>query len=151
MIFPFRAAARADIRGGKAAEGLSEETISGEAIFVQKSDGVLVTVKVRGLPPNRSGFFALHIHGGSSCAGAGFPKTGGHFDPGGVPHPDHAGDLPPLLSAGGEAYMQVLTNRFTVGEVIGRTIVIHMGPDDFTSQPAGNAGEKIACGAIKRA
>lgn len=138
-------AARADIKGGKGAEGLF-----GEALFVQKQNGVLVTVRVKGLPSNnRSGFFALHIHEGGSCIGQGFPGTGSHFHPDSVPHPQHAGALPPHLDAGGEAYMQVLTTRFTVKEIVGKTIVIHNGPDDFTSQPAGNAGEKIACGVIR--
>lgn len=125
--------------------------LSGEALFVQKRNGVLVTVKVRGLPSdNKSGFFALHIHEGESCSGEGFSETGSHYNPKSVPHPEHAGDLPPLLYSKGEAYMQVLTSRFTVSEIIGRTVVIHSGTDDFTSQPAGNAGAKIACGVIKR-
>lgn len=145
MLFSFGTTARADIKGGKGAEELF-----GEALFVQKQNGVLVTVRVKGLPSNnRSGFFALHIHEGSSCFGQGFPRTGSHFNPDSVPHPEHAGDLPPLLDSGGEAYLSVLTNRFTVKEVIGKTIVIHGGPDDFTSQPAGNTGEKIACGVIR--
>ena len=145
MLFPFMKTARADIKGGEGLEGLS-----GEALFVQKQNGVLVTVRVKGLPSNnRSGFFALHIHEGGSCLEQGFTRTGSHFNPDSVPHPEHAGDLPPLLGAGKEAFLSVLTNRFTVKEVIGKTIVIHGGPDDFTSQPAGNAGEKIACGVIR--
>ncbi len=55
----------------------------------------------------------------------------------------HAGDLPPLLSNNGRAYCQVLTGRFRVSDVIGKTVVIHSGPDDFMTQPSGNAGEKI--------
>ncbi|MCR5611301.1 MAG: superoxide dismutase family protein [Clostridiales bacterium] len=132
------------IRGGADSPGLS-----GEVSFIQRHDGVLVTAWVNGLPSdNPSGFFAFHIHEGKSCSGAGYPETGGHFDPGARPHPEHAGDLPPLLYCGGRAYSQVLTDRFTVSEVIGRTIVIHGGTDDFTSQPSGNAGKKIACGVI---
>ena len=145
VLFSFGLTAKADIRGGENASALS-----GEALFVQKRGGVLVTVRVKGLPSNNpSGFFALHIHAGGSCSGDGFPKTGSHDNPRAVPHPQHAGDLPPLLDAGGEAYMQVLTTRFTVKDVIGKTVVIHGRPDDFTSQPAGNAGEKIACGVIR--
>lgn len=45
--------------------------------------------------------------------------------------------------------MYVLTDRFRVRDIIGRTVVIHSGPDDFHTQPAGNAGEKIACGVIR--
>ena len=50
----------------------------------------------------------------------------------------------------GRAYLAVRTDRFRVQEIIGRTVVIHSDPDDFRSQPAGNAGTKIACGVICR-
>ena len=42
--------------------------------------------------------------------------------------------------------MSVLINKFTVNEIIGRTVIIHSQPDDFTTQPSGNSGKKIACG-----
>lgn len=97
--------------------------------------------------------FGFHIHSGSRCSGNGsdpFADTDGHYNPGGCEHPYHAGDMPPLFGSDGCAYLVFLTNRFTVNEVIGRTVVIHDMPDDFTSQPAGNAGNKIACGVICR-
>ena len=56
-----------------------------------------------------------------------------------------------LLLCGGGAYLAVLTDRFSVADVLGRTVVIHSGADDFHTQPAGNAGTKIACGVIRRA
>lgn len=125
-------------------------TLSGTVHFFQTPQGVLVTAHVSGLPRNNeSGFFALHIHEGGSCIGDGFPATQSHYNPSGTPHPDHAGDLPPLLSNGGEAYLSVLTDRFRLADVVGRTVVIHSGPDDFHTQPAGNAGTKIACGVIQ--
>lgn len=125
--------------------------LSGTAQFCQLPQGVLVTVHVSGLPQNNdSSFFALHIHEGGSCTGDGFPNTGSHYNPSNTPHPGHAGDLPSLLSNGGEAYLSVLTNRFRLADVLGRTVVIHSGPDDFHSQPAGNAGTKIACGVISQ-
>lgn len=129
----------ADIRGGG---------IRGTVWFSQQIDGVLVTAQIAGLP--REGFFAFHIHEGPDCGGEGFADTGGHFNPAQVPHPEHAGDLPPLLSCNGRAYLSVLTSRFCVEEVMGRTVVIHSGTDDFKSQPAGNPGEKLACGVIRR-
>lgn len=138
--------AAAQMQGSAAAP-----TLSGSVQFCQMAQGVLVTAHLSGLPrENESGFFALHIHEGGSCAGDGFPDTLSHYDPIGSPHPDHAGDLPPLLSNGGEAYLSVLTNRFRLAEVVGRTVVIHSGPDDFHTQPAGNAGTKIACGVIQK-
>lgn len=125
------------------------ECLSGKIEFYQSKDGVWVVANVKGLPENETGFFALHIHEGSSCEGVNFSETGSHYNPYNVKHPLHSGDLPPLLSNDGNAYMAVKTNRFTVNEVIGKTVVIHMNFDDFTSQPAGNAGDKIACGVIK--
>lgn len=122
----------------------------GKAAFYQKSDYVLVVAEVSGLPENETGFFGFHIHEGESCTGENFADTKNHYNPENTPHPRHAGDLPPLLSAGGGAYLAVMTDRFTVQEVIGRTVVIHSDPDDFTTQPSGNAGTKIACGEIKR-
>ena len=118
--------------------------------FYQQPNGTLVDVQLRDLPESDAGFFALHIHEGGSCEGEGYPNTGGHYDPCSELHPRHAGDLPPLSSDHGRAQMQVLTGRFRAEEVIGKTVVIHSGPDDLKSQPAGNAGEKIACGVIRR-
>lgn len=123
----------------------------GKASFYSNREGVYVVIRVSGLPKdNESEFFALHIHDGDSCDGEGFAGSGMHYNPEQTQHPQHAGDLTPLLSCNGEAYLSLLTNRFTVMDIIGKTIVIHNGFDDFTTQPSGNAGEKIACGVIKR-
>ena len=65
-------------------------------------------------------------------------------------HPKHAGDLPPLMGCQGNAYLAVKTDRFIVHDIIGKTVVIHSDPDDFHTQPAGNAGKKIACGVIRK-
>ncbi|MBR1810937.1 MAG: superoxide dismutase family protein [Clostridia bacterium] len=137
----------AHVKGGEDAPRLS-----GEIQFIQKRDGVLVVARVSGLPrSNRSGFFGFHIHEGKSCRGEDFSATGDHYNPAERRHPKHAGDLPPLLSCGGDAYMAVMTNRFCVRDIIGRTVVIHSDSDDFHTQPSGDAGEKIACGVIRRA
>lgn len=130
--------------------GANFSTVRGRIQFFQRSDGVLVEAEVWGLPRTQTVFFAFHIHEGGSCSGDGFPNTGGHFNPGGGKHPCHAGDLPPLLGDSGRGYMKVLTTRFRVEEIIGRTVILHTAPDDFHSQPSGNAGEKIACGVIRR-
>lgn len=126
------------------------ETVSGTVRFLQRKNGVLVTANISGLPSdNPSGFFAFHIHEGKDCSGENFSDTKGHFNPQNKPHPDHAGDMPSLISFGGKAYLQFMTDRFKVKDIIGRTVVIHASYDDFHSQPAGNAGMKIACGVIK--
>ncbi len=136
--------AHACIRGGAENPGLR-----GRAAFYLKREGTLVTVSLEGLPETQTNFFALHIHEGGDCTGEGFPNTGSHYDPEGLPHPRHPGDLPPLLACQGRACMAVVTNRFRPCQIIGRTLVIHNGPDDFTTQAAGNAGTKIACGRIR--
>lgn len=137
--------AMARIRGGMEAPGLE-----GWVRLRQQRDGVWISVEVRGLPDNGSGFHGFHIHEGTGCGVEGFAATGAHYDPAGRTHPRHAGDLPPLLSCGGVARMQILTDRFRLRDVIGRTVVIHGSADDFHSQPAGNAGKKIGCGVIRR-
>ena len=124
--------------------------IKGTMKLYPHRDGVYVTVQVQGLPETATNFFALHIHEGDNCGGSGFANTKGHYNPGGLPHPQHAGDLPPLLACNGKAYLAVVTNRFKIPEVIGKTLIIHLAPDDFTTQPSGNAGSKIACGVIRR-
>lgn len=125
--------------------------IRGIVRFFQRCDGVLVEAELSGLPRTETGFFAFHIHEGGNCREDGFPNTGGHFNPDSREHPEHAGDLPPLLGDCGKARMKVMTCRFRVEEVIGKTVIVHAGPDDFHTQPAGNPGGKIACGVIQRA
>lgn len=137
--------AAARIRGDS-----SHPSVRGIVRFFQREDGVLVEAQVTGLPRTETGFFAFHIHEGANCDGDDFSNSGGHFNPGKTAHPNHAGDLPPLLADYGKAYMKVLTGRFHVGEVIGKTVIIHAEPDDFHTQPSGNAGMKIACGVIQR-
>ncbi len=136
----------ARIVGGKEAPQLS-----GCVQFYQESGCVLIEAKISSLPKvSETGFFGLHIHQGRDCSGVGFQGTKGHYNPLGRGHPEHAGDLPPLLWCQGNAYLAVKTDRFSVNGIIGRTVVIHSDSDDFHTQPAGNAGKKIACGVIQR-
>lgn len=129
--------------------------VHGVVRFFQRPNGVLVEVTFDGLP-RKTGqcdqpIFGFHIHGGNSCTGNAsdaFADAGMHYNPHTCPHPYHAGDLPPIFGVGGKAYMSFLTNRFTVRDVLGKTIILHDKPDDFTTQPSGNAGNKIACGII---
>lgn len=140
-------AAVAKISGGEYAP-----LIKGKVSFYTVGHGVVVVAQIIGLPQRTDactpGFFGFHIHEGVSCDGPDFIDTGGHFNSEQCGHPGHAGDLPPLLECGGRAFMSVLTNRFNIAEVIGRTVVIHGAADDFTSQPSGNSGIKLACGII---
>lgn len=144
-----QAFASAQVRGSEAYPNLI-----GSVTFRQMQSGVLVTAEVRGLPSGGKcdrRIFGFHIHGGGECSGNSsdpFADAGAHYDNADCPHPYHAGDLPPLFGNHGYAYMSVFTDRFTVREIIGKTVIIHDMPDDFTSQPSGNSGKKIACGRI---
>ena len=86
---------------------------------------------------------------GMTHSDAPFPLSGAHYNPGECEHPHHAGDLPPLFGCNGYAMSVFLTDRFLVDDVIGKTLIIHDRPDDFKTQPAGDAGEKMACGVIQ--
>ena len=125
--------------------------IEGMVLFYRFRRGTVVVADITGLPTDGMNIFGFHIHEGFSCTGNAedvFADTKGHFNPYGVKHPGHAGDMPVLFGNGGKAWMAFFTERFLPGEVTGRTVVIHDMPDDFASQPAGGAGEKIACGVI---
>lgn len=149
-MFNQKPKAVAKVKGGE-----KYPQISGEVWFYQVAGGVIVVADISGLPTSdkdcNSPIFAFHIHEGNSCMGNQedqFANVGTHYNPNNCPHPYHAGDLPPLFTANGRAFLSVLTNRFKIEEVIGRTVIIHNSLDDFTTQPSGNAGVKIACGEI---
>lgn len=124
--------------------------ISGTIRFYRAAQGTLVVAEVFGLPDGP--FHAFHLHEGSTCgSGAGddpFAGAEAHFNPTGQPHPYHAGDFPPLLSNGGYAYASFYTDRLTPEQAVGHTVIVHANTDDFHTQPSGNAGMKIACGAV---
>ena len=133
----------------------SHPEIRGLVLFYDLSDAILVQASVEGLPCSTAScqnhFFAFHLHSGTSCAGTErdpFSLAKGHYNPEDCPHPSHAGDFPPLLCSHGIAWSALLTDRFSIDEIVKRTVILHEGVDDFTSQPAGNAGAKIACGVI---
>lgn len=136
--------------------------IRGYAAFSRMNGGTWMDVEVKGLPPYRPardnkppiGPFGFHIHEGEACKPKGdhnpFEKAKGHYNPDNQPHGNHAGDLPVLIADGGVAKMGFYTDRFKPAQIIGKTIVIHLHPDDYRSQPAGDSGKRIACGEIER-
>ncbi|MGE5544508.1 MAG: superoxide dismutase family protein [Bacillota bacterium] len=145
----------ANIRGGPLAP-----QIKGTVTFKDVPGGVWVSVDITGLPPyhpankeNPVGPHGFHIHENGTCAVGDpeepFTAAGGHWNPTGQPHGNHAGDFPVLFSNNGRAKMNFFTNRFKSRDVIGKTIIIHQNPDDYRTQPAGNAGKRLACGIIR--
>ena len=146
-----RPRAEAEVSGSE-----SYPDISGVVRFYQVNKGVIVYAEISGLPHSKVScddrIFGFHIHEGNSCSGNAedpFAGTMSHFDTGKCEHPHHSGDMPPLFGNDGLAIMMFFTNRFSIEEIIGRTVVIHDMPDDFKTQPSGNSGKKIACGVIK--
>lgn len=131
--------------------------ITGTVKFYQTNVGVILYAVVRGLPTSADScsdrIFGFHIHEGTDCGGNmddPFADAMKHYNPDNCEHPYHAGDLPSLFENNGLAVCLVLTDRFLINDVIGKTVIIHDHSDDFTTQPSGNSGTKIACGVIKR-
>lgn len=129
----------------------------GTVQFYQTNRGVIVRAEINGLPhaelPCQGRIFGFHIHKGSDCGGNmedPFADAMSHYDPHGCAHPYHAGDMPPLFGNNGFALSLFLTDRFSTDEILGKTVIIHDHSDDFTTQPSGNSGTKIACGVIQR-
>jgi len=130
----------------------------GEATFEQRGDKVQVWIYVQGLKPGQE--HGLHIHEVGDCSSGDGMSAKGHFNPFGKPHGDpksgerHAGDLPALKAAkNGRAKVEALVDTISVtpgpGSIIGRALIVHADPDDYKTQPTGNAGARLACGVIQ--
>lgn len=133
--------------------GAGNENVHGTASVFWLPDAFYFEIQMYGLP--KSEVFGLHIHDGLVCGSEdGFAAAGGHFSvcPDGTwcnRHPYHAGDLPPVFSdENGEAVFAVYIDKATVSEISGKPIVLHGGLDDFSTQPSGNSGMRIACGIL---
>lgn len=136
--------------------------IKGAVWFQDIHGGTLVTARIYGLPEYHPaakgrdpvGPHGFHIHVKGSCEVGDpmnpFLAAGEHYNPDDQPHGNHAGDFPVLFSNNGFAYLKFFTEKFQVKDVIGRAVIIHMNPDDYRSQPAGNSGRRLACGVIRK-
>lgn len=134
-------------------------TATGTVSFTRSGDKVVVTGEVRGLKPNAEHGF--HVHEKGDCSSGDGMSTGGHFNPDGKPHGSHsdmahhAGDLPSLKAdASGVAKFSFESTSIAVGsgpsDVTGRGLIVHRDPDDYKTQPTGNAGPRLACAVITR-
>ena len=131
----------------------------GKVTFTSLEHGLRVAGEVRGLPPNTEHGF--HIHEKGDCGDNG-NASGGHFNPAGGVHGKfaapgaHAGELPSLMAdACGVSRLLVDVQSISMADgaannVIGRALVVHRDRDDFTTQPAGNSGPRIACAVIAK-
>jgi len=141
-------------------EATKGNTASGIVTFTQRGNTVAVNAKVTGLKPNAEHGF--HVHEKGDCSSGDGMSTGGHFNPGGKPHghggaaPEHhAGDMPNLRAdASGNASASFNLTTISVGsgaaDVVGKGLIVHRDPDDYKTQPTGNAGPRLACAVIKK-
>ena len=130
----------------------------GTVSFTQHGDKVRVIAQVSGLRPGAEHGF--HVHEKGDCSSGDGMSAGGHFNPAAKPHGSlatdhHAGDMPNLKADSyGNASASFELSGVSVGsgpaDVVGKGLIVHRDPDDYKSQPVGNAGPRIACAAIQK-
>jgi superoxide dismutase, Cu-Zn family len=129
--------------------------VQGLVAFSKEKAGVKVEASIQGLTPGLHGF---HIHEYGDCSSPDANSAGGHFNPGDMPHGSptaekhHAGDLGNLQAdASGNAKLTLVAPKMSLegpASIVGRGVVVHAQPDDFTTQPTGASGARVACGVI---
>lgn len=147
-----KASAALQARSGSAVSG----TVGFQSVGAEK---VRIEARVAGLTPGAHGF---HVHEAGDCSAPDASSAKGHFNPVAKPHGHHetaerhAGDMPNLVAdSAGHALLITDLDGVTLTDgpkgILNRSVVIHADPDDYTSQPAGNSGKRVACGAIRAA
>jgi Cu-Zn family superoxide dismutase len=139
-------------------ESKSNSKVTGTATFIEKNGKVTFVAKISGLQP---GIHAIHIHEKSDCSAADGSSAGGHWNPTFKKHgkwgegEHHKGDIGNFTAdAKGNGTITLTTDEWSIGgedatkNIIGKGLIVHQGADDFVSQPAGNAGARVACSAI---
>jgi Cu-Zn family superoxide dismutase len=129
--------------------------VQGRVIFQQQGNGVRITAHLTHLKPGTHGF---HVHEKGDCSGDA-TSAGGHYNPYNQPHagPDsskrHVGDLGNIVAdEKGVAFYDRVDSYIALDgpySIIGRAVIVHADPDDFVTQPTGNAGARIGCGVIQ--
>jgi superoxide dismutase, Cu-Zn family len=133
--------------------------VSGSLRIIAQADGVYLTGEIGGLGRGRT--HAIHIHETGDCSAADASSAGAHFNPGAAPHgragsgQHHAGDMDNLVAnAAGVARVEANVRGVMLGgggptDIIRRALIVHANADDYSTQPTGNAGARIACGVIE--
>jgi Cu-Zn family superoxide dismutase len=135
--------------------------VAGELNFMAMEGGVHVTGTLTGLTPGEHGF---HIHEKGDCSAPDGSSAGGHFNPDGVDHGQvtapthHAGDSNNITAdaQGNVTIDQMLSANTDIGkgdkyDIVGKGVIVHEKPDDYKTQPTGDAGDRLACGVIEAA
>lgn len=143
-----------------ALEPKSDTKTKGTVTFSEKNGTVTFTANISGLTP---GVHAIHIHEKSDCSAADGSSAGGHWNPTFKKHGKwgqgeyHKGDIGNFTAdEDGNGKIILSTDEWCIGcgdetkDVLGKAIIVHKGADDFTTQPTGNAGGRVACSAIIR-
>ncbi len=137
----------------------SATLVSGKLRVIAQADGVYLTGEIGGL--GRSRTHAIHLHERGDCSAADATSAGGHFNPGAAAHgragsgAHHAGDIDNLVANdAGVARVDAYVRGVTLGgggptDIIRRAVIVHANADDYTTQPTGNAGARVACGVIE--
>lgn len=140
-------------------EPKSDSNVSGEVTFAEEGGTVSMSASLTGLT---EGEHAIHIHEKADCSSADGKSTGGHWNPTFQPHGKwgaeegyHKGDIGNFTAdADGNASVSFSTSEWCIGcddetkNVVGKAIIVHQGIDDYTSQPSGAAGARVACTGI---
>ena len=139
-------------------ESTTGNSTRGTVTFTQDGDEVRVRASVSGLKPGAEHGF--HVHEKGDCSSGDGMSAGGHFNPAGNPHgaqrgDHHAGDMPNLVAdAYGNATASFELKGVAVGsgaaDLVGKGLIVHRDPDDYRTQPTGNAGPRLACAVIRR-
>lgn len=137
---------------------LKDSKANGTVTFTKESGGIHVVAEIKGLTPGDHGF---HVHENGDCSDPEGKSAGGHFNPTHMPHAGrdadqrHVGDLGNITAdQNGTAKLDIVDKHLTFeGEnsILNRSVIVHGKADDLKSQPAGEAGGRIACGVIKAA
>lgn len=139
---------------------LNNSNLSGNLVFTEENGEVSMTAIISGLP---EGKHAIHLHENGDCSAADGKSAGGHWNPTGAPHGKwgssdgfHKGDIGNFdVDENGNGTVNLSTDEWCIGcgdknkDIVGKAVIIHDGVDDYTSQPAGNAGNRVGCGVIK--
>lgn len=141
-------------------EPKSGSKLSGNAVFTEENGEVTMVAIIDGLS---EGLHAIHLHESADCSAEDGSSAGGHWNPTFEKHGKwgdaegyHKGDIGNFkVDANGRGTITMTTDEWCIGcddenkNIVGKSLLIHDGVDDFTSQPAGNAGARVGCGTIE--
>jgi len=148
-----------DVKGGRFGADLAPtqgQQAKGTVTFERKPAGVEVAVQLEGLKPGRHGF---HVHEKGDCSAPDATSAGEHFNPTSQPHAGreaparHMGDLGNVVAdTAGKVQIKIVDPKLRLEgpeSIVGKAVIVHEKADDYTTQPSGDAGARVACGVVK--